>query len=174
MSNSMHIDLQPLALAHAAQLSLHANNPEISRHNRDSFPYPYTLRSAIAFVDVARMQEEKHFAVHRAIIADGVACGVVGVTMQPDIFRCGAELGYWVGQQYWNKGVATQAVRLLSKMVFADYPAIHRIYAEVLETNPASLKVLQKAGYTHEAVLHKRFVKDDTIYNGHVYALLRA
>jgi RimJ/RimL family protein N-acetyltransferase len=152
-----------------AALIRHANNRKIWLNLRDAFPHPYTEDDARAWVQLAMEQNPQ---VNFAIASYEEAIGGIGLRLQEDVFRRSAEIGYWLGEPYWGKGIATRAVRALTEYAFANFD-LARIYGEVFEWNPASARVLEKAGYTCEGRLRKSVTKDGKTIDRLVYAIIR-
>jgi len=147
----------------------YANNRRISINLRDRFPFPYTRADAAGFIQAASSQRpESDFA----IATPGEAIGGVGFHRQVDVYRLSAEVGYWLGEPFWGRGIATRAVRALTEWVFATTPLV-RLYAHVFEWNPASARVLEKAGYGLEGRMRRSVVKDGQIIDQLVYAIVR-
>lgn len=163
------IVLRPLEINDAAVLADMANNINVWNNLRDLMPFPYTLRDAWNFI--AMCETEDHVTTF-GIEYQAQLAGVIGLSVQGDIYRHAAELGYWIGEQYWNKGIASQAVQLLVQYGFEKLNLI-RIYSSVFEHNKASQKVLEKNGFTLEAVLKKGYIKNDVIGDEYRYALLK-
>ena len=92
--------------------------------------------------------------------------------MNNDISRCSAEIGYWLGEAYWGRGIVTEAVSALTQWAFDNFD-LSRIYAGVLEWNPASMRVLEKAGYQLEGRLRKAVVKQNHVMDEFIYAIVR-
>jgi RimJ/RimL family protein N-acetyltransferase len=107
-----------------------------------------------------------------AIVVDGEAVGGIGIVLQPDVFRRSAEIGYWLGEQYWGRGIVTEALRALTEYAFANFD-LCRIYAGVFESNPASMRVLEKAGYAFEGRMKKAVTKDGKTMDDFIYAITR-
>lgn len=150
-------------------LALHANNYKIWRNVRDRFPHPYTLEDAERWIAHARdEQPQTNFAIEFA----GAAVGGVGLIFHDDIYHRSAEIGYWLGETYWGRGLATEAVRGLTVWAFETYD-LARIYAGVLEWNPASARVLEKAGFRFEARLRQSVTKEGLTMDELLYAVLR-
>ncbi len=147
-------------------LAYHANNYKIWRNVRDRFPHPYTLENARQWIAAA---ETELPLTNFAIAANGAAVGGIGLILREDIYRCSAEIGYWLGEEFWGRGIMTEAVAALTDWGFANF-ALHRIYAGVLESNPASSRVLEKAGYQLEARLRKAIIKEGRVMDELVYA----
>ena len=139
-----------------ASLVKYANNRRVSINMRDSFPFPYSAEDAEAWIAFAGSQRpETNFAIASA----DEAIGGIGLRLGEDVFRRTAELGYWLGEPYWGRGIATLAVLALTEYAFAVYD-LARIEAHVYEWNPASARVLEKAGYGYEGRLRKSVTKD--------------
>jgi ribosomal-protein-alanine N-acetyltransferase len=153
----------------ARSIAKYANNRHIAMWLRDGFPYPYTLADAEAFLSVvARQNLRTAFALATA----DEAVGGIGVEFGRDVHRFTAELGYWLGEPFWGRGIMTQAVRLLTAWAFENLE-LYRIYATVFEGNAASERVLKKAGYTREGCLRASVFKNGRILDQSLYAKIR-
>jgi len=153
----------------APSLARHADNRRIWLNVRDRFPHPYTLADAEFWVaQASAARPETQFAVE----VDGQAAGGVGVFLQEDVERFSAEIGYWLGESYWGRGIATAVVRHFTDYAFEAYD-LCRIYANVFAWNPASGRVLEKAGYQLEGRLRQSAVKDGQVLDGLLYASVR-
>lgn len=150
-------------------LSRHASNRMIWNNVRDFFPYPYTPRDAHSWVRTNRSYSQPN---NLAVEIDGQAVGNVGFTVKDDIYRYNAEIGYWLGESYWGRGVMSEAVPVMVDYMFANFQ-INRIFACVLEGNTASMRVLEQAGFRAEAILRKAAVKNNQYLDEHIYAILR-
>lgn len=150
-------------------LEKYANNRKVSIHLRDRFPYPYTAEDAKGWIEWTRGENPP---VNFAIDLNGEAIGGIGLTMGEDIFRCSAEIGYWLGEPFWGKGYATQAVRELTEYGFKTF-ALTRIWAGIFESNAASGRVLEKAGYTFEFRKKRAMIKLGQVYDELLYAIVR-
>lgn len=104
---------------------------------------------------------------------DGQAVGNIGFTVKDDIYRFNAEIGYWVGEPYWGRGIMTEAVPIMTTYIFRNFQ-VNRIFACVLEGNPASMRVLEQAGYLREAIQRKAAVKNNKYLDEHIFAILRS
>jgi RimJ/RimL family protein N-acetyltransferase len=152
-----------------ASLVRHANNRDVWRNLRDQFPHPYTPADARRWIRAAsRARPETAFA----IAVDGAAVGGIGLRLRNDIYRRSAEIGYWLGEEFWGRGIATDAVRALTEWGFATFD-LCRIFAGVFEWNPASMRVLEKAGYQLEGRLRKAVSKDGQTVDELLYAMVR-
>jgi ribosomal-protein-alanine N-acetyltransferase len=153
----------------APSLARHANNRKIWINLRDQFPHPYALADAEQWIgEVAGADPESHFA----IAVDGAAVGAVGLHLKRDIRRRSAEIGYWLGEELWGRGIATEAVRAVTEHAFARFD-LARVYAGAFEWNEASMRVLEKAGYAREARLRKAVIKDGRTIDLVLYAIVR-
>ena len=144
----------------------HANNRNIWINVRDSFPYPYTPADAKAWLRLATSEGLNQVF---AIDVDGFAVGAIGVKPGDDVNHLSAEIGYWLGEEFWNRGIATEAVEALTQYAF-DTLGMVRVYAAVFEWNTASMRVLEKAGFVKEGVQKKSAIKDRQIIDQIVYA----
>jgi RimJ/RimL family protein N-acetyltransferase len=140
----------------AESLIRHADNVNVARQLRDRFPHPYTMRDARAFLRFAANGAAR--AANLAIEVDGQAVGAIGFTPGSDIERYSAEVGYWIGEEYWGRGIVTEALLLLTEDVFARLGLL-RMFAVPFADNEASARVLEKAGYTREGLLRSSAVK---------------
>jgi len=147
----------------------HANNENVARNLEDRFPHPYTREDARGWLaHVAEQDPPTQFA----IATEREVIGGIGFRIREDVYRRTAELGYWLGEDHWGQGVATRAVRAFSGWIFESLP-VERIEARVFETNPASCRVLEKAGFTCEGQLRHSVLKINMIMDQIVYAILR-
>jgi [ribosomal protein S5]-alanine N-acetyltransferase len=144
----------------------YADNRKIWLNVRDAFPYPYTRKDAEAWINT--MQDP---LTNFAIAGPAEAIGGVGFNLQEDVYCRSAEIGYWLGEPYWNRGIATLAVAATVKYAFATFDLV-RLYATVFEWNPASARVLEKNGFKLEGRLLKSVTKDGKTIDSLQYALV--
>ena len=144
----------------------HANNRNVWINLRDVFPYPYTPADARSWI---RLATTNGLNLVFAIDVDGFAVGAIGVRPGDDVHRRSAEVGYWLGEEYWNRGIATEAVVATTEYAF-NVLGVVRVHAEVFQWNTASMRVLEKAGYVREGVLRKSVYKDKQWVDEVVYA----
>lgn len=163
--------LRRLAAEDAAPIAKLANNPQISRLMRNQFPYPYRLADAEGFIEFSNAETSR--GIHLAIEVDGLAVGVVGLAPgeSGEVHARTAEIGYWVGEPYWGRGIASEAARALTDLVF-EAGDLLRVFATVFDGNPASCRVLEKAGYTKEGIMRAHVEKSGKILDAHLYAKL--
>lgn len=155
----------------APSIANYANNPKIAANLRDAFPSPYTLADAKAFA-LASMNADETAGLQRVIEVNGEAAGSVAITLGSDVYHKTAELGYWLAEPYWGKGIMSGAIRQACTEAFEKY-GIVRIYAEPFARNMASRRALEKAGFTLESVLRQNVCKDGVVQDSCMYALLR-
>jgi RimJ/RimL family protein N-acetyltransferase len=154
----------------ASSLTLHANDRRIWINLRDRFPHPYTPADAERFLGFVAATEPRSFF---AIAKDGQAIGGIGYTLQNDVERVSAEVGYWLGTDYWGRGIMTAALRGLTPYVFGKHPELTRLYALPFAWSSASIRVLEKAGYRLEGRMRQSAIKDGRIADQLLYAILR-
>jgi len=154
--------------ADARPLALQANDRRIWLGLRDAFPHPYGLEDAKRFIAMA-LQRATYFAIE----VDGRLAGSIGYSQHSDVERVGAEVGYWVGHEFWGRGVATAALGLVTAHAFRVNPELRRMCALPFATNAASARVLVKAGYRLEGTLRQSAIKDGRVLDQWVYAILR-
>lgn len=158
---SGNIKLRALRLTDAKRIVELANNEKISRNLRDGFPNPYTLADAENFLKRFTNQDPVTFF---AIEYNGGYVGNISLVHGNDVYRKSAEIGYFIGEPYWNKGIVTTAVNLITEYGFKHLGMI-RIHTGVFEYNPASMRVLEKCGYTKDGVFRKSVFKQNKIWD---------
>lgn len=151
---------------------MHAiNNKKVLDNLRDGIPYPYVLADAESFIR-SRLDADKNEAFTWAITDGGRAVGSIGIFRKGNIHRLTAEMGYYLAEDSWVKGIATEAVREAVSYVFL-HTDIVRVYAEPFARNLASCRVLEKAGFTFEGVLRKNAIKNGEILDMRLYSIVR-
>lgn len=163
------VSLRRLERADAASMSVLANNPAIARNLRNVFPHPYTIEDAVFYIEKAR---EGAWGYCRAILHCETFAGVISLMPQEDIYRHTAEIGYWLGEPYWHKGITTEAIRLVCRHAFTE-TSIIRIYAGVFSSNRFSAAALVKNGFVLEGIKKKAVLKHNELFDEHFYALLK-
>ncbi len=162
--------LRPWSLSDKGALVRHANNPKVSRYLRERFPYPYTPAHADEFLRVVNTRD---FALAAyAIEVDGAAVGGAGLHSRSDVERHAVELGYWIGEAYWRRGIATATARTLTEEALRE-ESIHRVFAYVFAPNFGSIRVLEKAGFQLEGVLVRAVVKRGVVMDQMIYGVTR-
>ena len=147
--------VRPWRRADVDALVHHANNLNVARNLRDRFPHPYTRADARFFLKHAAAAEDP---TNLCIDVDGVAVGAVGYVPGDDVERYSAEIGYWLGEELWGRGIVTEALSLVTTHAFRELNYL-RLFALPFADNPASIRVLEKAGYEREALLKSSAVK---------------
>ena len=143
-----------------------ANNENVSRYLIYTFPYPYTKRDAESWIHT---ESRANRSVTKVIEYQGDFVGIVGITPQTGWKDHSAEIGYWVGEEYWGKGIATEALRMMSERAFTVLK-YKKLFAPVLGPNKASMRVLEKCGYGLEGVLKDEVYKGGQYFDGYHYA----
>ena len=149
-----------------ASLVLYANNRNVWINLRDRFPYPYTRRDGRRFL---RMMQAADPETTFAIAVDGRAVGGIGFMLQTDVDRVSAEVGYWLGEPFWGRGITTDALRAMTGYAIATHE-LTRLFALPFAYNAASCRVLEKAGYLLEGRLRRSAIKDGVIVDQLQYA----
>jgi len=151
----------------AEALARHANNRNIWLNLRDVFPHPYTLRDARAYLQFVKQPPETSFAID----VNGEAAGGIGFVLRPDVERVSAEVGYWLGEAFWRRGIATDALKAVTRHAVQTH-ALTRLFAVPFAHNTASCRVLEKAGYVLEARLRRSAVKNGVTVDQMQYAFI--
>ena len=161
------ITLRNITEVPAKDIAALANNRAVSRNLRDAFPYPYAEADGINFLQLCKAGAAGHN--YGIFNEENIFIGTCGIIPKKDIYRLTAEVGYWIGQPYWGRGYATAAVKQLEGIAFNDLKLV-RLYAEVFACNPASMRVLEKAGFTLDAILKKNMIKEGKIMDSYLYS----
>jgi len=169
MAVSQKVRLRRLNEGDKIVLAQLINNKKIWDNLRDIVPFPYTIEDAVSFISFTNTEDPP---TNFAIEYEGDLCGMIGLNPQPDVYKKTAEIGYWIGESYWNKGIATEAVRLITAYGF-DQLGFVRIHTGIFEYNPASMRVLEKNGYKKDGVFEKSVYKNGKIWDEHRYSKIR-
>lgn len=161
--------IRPWWLDDAESLARDANNRRVCRALRDTFPHPYTIKDAHEFIREAIADQS---ATKYCIEINGRAVGGIGVHLGPDVHRHTATVGYWLGEEFWGRGIMTEAVTAVTDFCFDNFP-LRRISAELFANNPASARVLEEAGFIFEARLKNNVMKDGQVLDSLLYARTR-
>ena len=146
----------------------HADNRKIWLNLRDRFPHPYTRRDGRDFINTARSQRPETMF---AIAVDGEAAGGIGFVQHVDVERVSAEIGYWLGEAFWGRGIVSEALVAVTKYAI-DTHQLTRVYAVPYAHNDASCRVLEKAGYVLEGRLRRSAIKDGQMVDQLQYAFI--
>lgn len=164
-----HAILRPWQSDDAMALVKHANNPRIAANLRDGFPYPYNLTDAKKWLNMVGDNKED---VILAIEINGEASGGIGLHGLKDVYRYNGEIGYWLSEKHWGKGLMSDAVSAMVEFAFTKTPWL-RLFACIYENNPSSMRVLEKNGFRLEAIHKKAVMKEGKLLDEHLYALLK-
>jgi RimJ/RimL family protein N-acetyltransferase len=157
------------AFEDAPAIVWYANNRKMAMWLRDRFPSPYTAADANTFLAVACRRDPR---IVFAIATQREAVGGIGLDFGDDIHRFTAELGYWLGEPFWGRGIMTDAVRLFTAWAFENLE-VYRIFAAVFDGNAASIRVLEKAGFVREGHLRAAAFKNGSILDQVLYAKVK-
>jgi len=137
----------------------------------DRLPNPYTIKDAEDWLS-RLSQNEAVLGIYRAIVADERVVGSISIERKEDVFQIDGEIGFMLYADYCNKGIMTEAVRQMCTIAFRDLP-IERITANIFQPNTASMQVLRKNGFVHEATLRNAVIKNNEIYNLCIFGLTK-
>lgn len=168
-NEQQNIELRRLNYSDVPMLAQLANNIKIWNNVRDYLPHPYSEDDAKTFITYCAEEEPQ---VTFAIEYRKQLAGCVGLVLQTDIYRKTAEIGYWIGEPFWGKGIATEAVKLLVNYAFETLGLV-RVYCGIFETNHASQRVVEKAGFSLEGRLKKALIKKKVIMDEFRYGIVR-
>lgn len=165
----MEFKLRPFSLSDLDDLVKHANNFNVSKNLTDRFPHPYTAEHGRAFIEMTLASDP--ISVF-AITADDRVIGGIGLHPQQDVQRLNAELGYWLAEPYWGKGIMSRAIPQMIEFGFQNLN-INRIFARPYGSNLASQRVLEKAGFRLEGRFEKTLIKNGVLEDELIYAVRR-
>ena len=171
MIRELGVNLRAWRIEDAPDLTTAINNKKVLDNLRDGIPYPYTEKDAKEFIR-ATLAAEKDSQYAFAVTYNGQVIGSIGVFRKENVHRLTAELGYYIAEPYWGKGIMTEAVRRMCAYVFENTDII-RIFAEPYAFNTASCRVLEKTGFQFEGVLRKNAVKNGRSVDMRMYAALK-
>jgi ribosomal-protein-alanine N-acetyltransferase len=160
------IELRDFTLDDAGSLVENGNNPKVARFLREVFPSPYTMDDANWWVSEGyKLDDSRNVAVD----FEGQCIGGAGLQFQQNENQYSCELGYWLGEPHWGKGIATCVVAKLKKLAFSEHE-VKRLYGPVAGGNNASIRVLEKNGFILEGIMRKHLYLRGTFYDEHIYA----
>jgi len=145
-------------------LILYLNDDNVTKYITDAIPQPYTESDAHWWINNFRDSE-----YIKAIEYEGRLVGCISANKGDYEYSCGAELGYWIGSAFWNKGIATEAIRIFSKLLLKNTQLV-RLFVSVVSDNIASIRVLEKNDYCHEGILKKASFKNNQYYDEYLLA----
>jgi RimJ/RimL family protein N-acetyltransferase len=164
-----NIKLRPINKSDSDKLAELCNNKKIWDNLRDFIPFPYTTEDAADYIGYCQNEDpQQSFAIE----FNNQFAGIIGLIIQPDVYRLSAEIGYWIGEPFWGKGIATKAVKLITEYGFNTLGLV-RIHTGVFDFNKPSQRVLEKAGFKLEGIFEKSVIKNNKICNEYRYALIK-
>ena len=166
-----HFTLRPFRDGDETSLVANANNIKIFNNVKDTFPHPYTHDDAMWWINTNKQAENSSTCF--AIDLNGNVVGAIGIIIGSDIQRVTAEVGYWLGENYWGKGIATEALKQTTDYVFTNFPDLVRLWAAVFEYNKPSMRVLEKVGFELEGIRKKGAIKNGVVIDEYVYVKFR-
>lgn len=164
----MNIKLRPFRVEDTQMLRLSADNEKIAANLRNTFPSPYTLKDAQEYISAV---SEKDPQTDFVIEANGVFAGRIAIDLKDDIYSTTAEIGYWIAEPFWGKGLATKAIGLMVEYAKNTFDRV-RLFAVCFESNHGSRKALENNGFTLEAIRRKAVIKNGEILNDCVYTII--
>ena len=146
----------------------HANNRKVWLNLRDRFPHPYTKADAKHWIRSSlATQPETNFAID----VFGEAVGGISFDLKTDVECYSAEVGYWLGEEFWGQGICTSVLKAATPYAIDAYH-LNRIFAVPFTQNLASIRVLEKAGYTREGIMRRSAFKDGRFVDEVLYAFV--
>ncbi|MGL4818468.1 MAG: GNAT family N-acetyltransferase [Bacilli bacterium] len=167
---SERLTLRPFTEQDAPTVAAFCNNPKLSRTTL-SLPYPYSLEDALDWIakTTDNLIEGRSYELAITDLVTGELYGCIGLSYHP-VHRVG-EMGYWIGEPYWGRGYATEAVRTLLRFAF-EVKSYHKVFARHFASNPASGRVMLKNGMRREGVQRQQFLKDGVYQDSVFYGVL--
>jgi RimJ/RimL family protein N-acetyltransferase len=164
------IVLRPWTINDAVQLASIANNKKIADNLRDGFPFPYSPEDARNWLNIILPENlpPRYFA----ITVDNCLIGSIGIVSKTDIYRKNFEIGYFIDEEHWGKGIATKAIQIATSYAFRNFDIV-RVYAEPFAENAGSRKALENAGFSLEATLKRYVIKNGIIKDSCIYSVLK-
>jgi len=167
----MECKIRSWKLNDASNLAEALNNKKIQDNLRDGLPYPYTTNDGKDFI-AAMLNSDINTAYAFAITVEDKAVGSIGVFRKDNIHSRTAEMGYYISELYWGKGIGTSAVKQVCEYIFENTNII-RIFAEPFANNAASCRILEKSGFEYEGTLRKNAVKNGTVLDMKMYSIIK-
>lgn len=164
------IILKPWSKSDAIQLAKIANNKKIADNVRDVLPFPYSLKDARKWLNI--ILPENNPPKFFAIVIDKQLVGSIGIISKTDIYRKNLEIGFFLSENFWGKGIITRAIKAATSYAFREFDIV-RIYAETFSDNIGSQRALEKAGFRLEATLKRSIIKNGIIKDSCIYSVLK-
>jgi len=163
------MEFREYRLEYAADLAAIRNTPVVLDNGYDKIPNPFTTKDAVAFIN---NQADKNPAQRFLIFQQDQLAGEIGITIKEDVFRLNAEIGYFIAEAFWGRGLATAAIKKMTDYTFENFNII-RIVAGVFEFNKASMKALEKNGYYLESIRKNAVIKNGLVMNDYIWVKLK-
>lgn len=167
----MDITIRTWTMADAPALAQILNNKNVQDNLRDGLPFPYTVTDAEAYIS-AMLSADRDQIYPWAILVDDTVAGSIGVFRKANVHRLTAEMGYYIAETHWGKGVMTEAIRQVCRHIWA-HTDIVRIFAEPYANNIASCRALEKAGFVCEGTLRNHAIKHGVLLDSKMYARIK-
>jgi ribosomal-protein-alanine N-acetyltransferase len=167
----MECKIREWQIKDAENLALAINNKKVQDNLREGIPYPYTVEDAKEYI-TSMLSADKDVTYAFAITVDDKAIGSIGVLRCNNIHFRTAEMGYYIAESYWGKGIGTSAVKQTCRYIFENTDIL-RIFAEPFACNTASCRILEKAGFQCEGILRKNAIKNEVILDMKMYAMIK-
>lgn len=164
----MDILLRPFTIEDAPAFQAAANNKKIADNLRNTFPHPYSIEDAYNYIASV---EQKSPQTDFVIEADGVLAGRIAIDLKDDIYSTTAEIGYWIAESHWGKGIASEAIALIVDYFRKNFDRV-RLFAVCFESNTGSRRALEKNGFQLECIRQKAVIKNGLILNDCVYTII--
>jgi [ribosomal protein S5]-alanine N-acetyltransferase len=164
------VNLRPWKISDAQQLALIADNKKIADNVRDGLPQPYTLKDAQDWLNI--ILPENNPPKYFAITIDNQVVGSIGLVSKTDIYRKNIEIGFFIAEDFWGKGIATRSIKAAASYAFREFDIV-RIYAESFSDNTGSRRALEKAGFLLEAIFKRNIIKNGIIKDSCIYSALK-
>jgi [ribosomal protein S5]-alanine N-acetyltransferase len=163
------ITLRPWSIDDAKELAEIADNRKIADQLQDLFPSPYSKKDARKWLkSILPIDPPRNFA----IMEDGAIVGNIGILLKDDIHRINAEIGYFLSEKYWGRGIAPRAVKAITSYAFSNFDIV-RVFAETFSDNLRSRRTLEKAGFNLEATLKSSIIKNGIVKDSCIYSALK-
>jgi [ribosomal protein S5]-alanine N-acetyltransferase len=171
LNSEFNLSLRQIELYDAESITFHGNNPKVCKFLRNTFPSPYTLDDALYFINnIVHYHPERFRAI--ALHGSDNSSQVIGIISLVQLEYESAELGYWLSEKYWGKGIMTETVRVfISKYLKQRFPSLIRLVAKVVDENNSSVKTLETNGFVVVAYQKDAFMRHGTTYNELVLSL---
>ena len=167
----MKCEIRRWKISDAQDLVNAISNKKVLDNLRDGIPYPYTESDAKEFIEMM-LKSDPDQDFYWAIVVDDKVIGSIGAFRQDNVHCRTAEMGYYIAEEYWGRGIMVDAVKQACKWIF-DETDVVRIFAEPFGYNTASCRVLEKAGFELEGVLRQGVFKNGKIIDMRMYSLIK-